>query len=101
MYNSTESRFVLKRNFFPNGIGVRACIRHRTHEMKDKNKQMWATGGNQSVGSLGRFILETYISFVRSFVCIAHQFPPADAAVQLLPTHILLGRKIENLEKID
>ena len=44
---------------------------------------MWATGGNQSVGSLGRFILETYISFRALHT---HNFPaarPADAAVQL------------------
>ena len=41
----------------------KTCIVHCTRVCIDKNKQMWATGGNQSVGSLGRFILETYISF--------------------------------------
>ena len=56
---------------------------HCTRVCIDKNKQMWATGGNQSVGSLGRFILETYISFRALHTHNSPAARPADAAASI------------------
>ncbi len=88
MYNSTESRFVLKRNFSKRDWGK--SVYKAPHSRNERQKQTNVGDGRKPECRVTGAFHPWNLYFVRSFVCIAHNSPPpADAAVQLLPTHFV------------
>ncbi len=102
MYNSTESRFAFWNEIFSKRDWGKSVYK-APHSRNERQKQTNVGDGRKPECRVTGAFHPWNLYIVRSFVRVhCTPIPPSwRSSSAFSPTHILLGRKIENLEKID